>query len=123
MDTFSIDVIHSNRFTYSPDIQDDNYYGELKICNSGRVREHTNARIFQTVPSPRKTRFLQRNTTSSSQFFRKSNSVGCSFLEKTVVMERPKMYVSPDGMYRVSQRQLLCVFTSRKDQIAVPRRG
>lgn len=53
-------------------------------------------------------------TISSSQFFRKPNSVGCSFPEKTIVMERPKMYVSPDGVYRVSQRQLLRVFTSER---------
>lgn len=121
MDTFSINVIHSNRFTYSPDIQNDNYYGELKIRNSDRVRKHPNAGISQTVPALERLDFSK--TISSSQFFRESNSVGCSFLEKTVVMERPKIYVSPDGMYRVSQRQPLCVFTSRKDQIAVPRRG
>lgn len=90
--------------------------GEWKIVNSVIAFAHPSAREFsRTVLSPSRDSISRcSETISSAQFFRKPNSVGCSFPEKTIVMERPKMYVSPDGVYRVSQRQPLRVFTSER---------
>lgn len=104
-------MIHSNRFIHTAPYIKWRLLRELKIFrNSIRVREHPKRAIFSDDTHPRE-RLDSPKTISSSQSFRKPNSVGSSFPEKTIMMERAKMYVSLDEVYRVSQRQPLCVFT------------
>jgi len=112
---FSIDVIHSNWFTYvwfsykRSTIKD-----ELKIGNSIAFA-HSEARIFSDSTCSRETQFLVAPKPFPHLNF-STNLIpsDAASSRKPTVMERPKMYVSPDEVYRVSHRQLLRVVTSER---------
>lgn len=111
MDTFSIGVIHSNQFIHTVPYVKRQLLRELKIFRNSIAFAHPKRAIFSDDTHSALERLDFSKTISSSQFFRKPNSVGSSFPEKTIMMERAKMYVSLDEVYRMSLRQPLCVFT------------